>query len=70
MEVHPNYYSSLCLLGELDRVGDLNYTLLHPVAGHSVNITWTAPFTLDVTDTEIDIVYCVTIATTSKLTFN
>ena len=30
--------------------------------GYSVNISWTAPFTLDVAGTDIDIVYCLNVA--------
>lgn len=43
--------------GPLDAVDHLSYTLVIP--GQVVRITWTAPFTLDLTNSDVDITYCI-----------
>lgn len=43
-------------------VGNLAYEVCDP--GHAILITWSAPFSLDVSDTETDITYCINISST------
>ena len=58
----------LCCLGLLSAVGSLNIT---SVETSVVLLTWTAPFTLDITATDPDITYCVeVVSSTSSATLH
>ena len=60
----PSYYALSLLLGLLAAVGSLNASVM----GRFVFLSWTAPFTLDISLNEIDITYCVDVVSSISLT--
>ena len=64
-----NFFVVILFIGILDPVSELQYSLTD---NNTVNISWHAPFSLNVPDFDIDITYCVLIlnSTTSHLIYS
>lgn len=54
-KMYESYF--LACVGALNAVTNPSYIILDP--GLSINVTWIAPFTLDIADTDRDIIYCI-----------